>query len=177
MSFDGTVAGFLNDILGTGPAGSLFTVLSRLGDWAAVWLLLCAVILVRGRADEESHRIVVLTIAAIVAAEAVTAGLKILVARPRPADVLDGIRVLAPAGGYSFPSAHTTRSFAAATVLGTRLRRGRWALFAVATLIGLSRVVVGVHFPIDVIAGAGLGLLIGWLCVRIGAPRRDSGGR
>ena len=65
--------------------------------------------------------------------------------------------VAAPVAGRSFPSGHSTNAFAAAILLGTLLgRRWWWALLAAAT-VGWSRIYVGAHFPLDVLAGAVLG--------------------
>lgn len=57
----------------------------------------------------------------------------------------------------SFPSGHTTSAFAAAVALGYVKPAWRWALLGCALLIGLSRIVVGAHFPSDVVGGAALG--------------------
>jgi undecaprenyl-diphosphatase len=61
---------------------------------------------------------------------------------------------------YSFPSGHAMVSFACATVLALAVPRLRWQLYALATLISFSRVYVGVHYPLDVLAGAVLGVAI-----------------
>ena len=53
--------------------------------------------------------------------------------------------------------------------------RLRVPLYALATLIALSRTYVGVHYPLDVLAGAAWGLLVGWALVR--ALRRLAAGR
>ena len=86
---------------------------------------------------------------------------------PRPSEFSAlGARVLAvpfdDAAGYSFPSGHTTRAFAAALLLTVRTKDWRWGvpLFAYAILMAVSRVYVGAHWPSDVVAGAILG--IGW---------------
>ena len=62
--------------------------------------------------------------------------------------------------GNAFPSGHTTRAFVAATFLALRLRDWRWGapLLAYATVMGLSRIYVGAHWPSDVIGGAALGI-------------------
>ena len=62
----------------------------------------------------------------------------------------------------SFPSGHALAAFALAGVLWHD-RRARWWGIVVASLIGVSRILIGVHFPADVLAGACLGFLIGFL--------------
>ncbi|MFT3739206.1 MAG: phosphatase PAP2 family protein [Breznakibacter sp.] len=68
-------------------------------------------------------------------------------------------------GKYGFVSSHAANSFALA-MFGSLLFRHRlfaWSIFAWATLNSYSRIYLGVHFPGDIICGALLGLLIGWL--------------
>lgn len=65
-------------------------------------------------------------------------------------------------GNTSFPSGHTTTSFAIAVVVawlvsGTRYATLGWLLILWATLVALSRVYIGIHYPADVLAGAALG--------------------
>lgn len=60
----------------------------------------------------------------------------------------------------SFPSGHTTSAFAAVTALGLMTSRGRRPLLALAVAIGLSRVVLRVHYPSDILGGAALGTTI-----------------
>lgn len=60
----------------------------------------------------------------------------------------------------SFPSGHTTSAFAAAVALGMMALRWRALLLSAAALIGVSRVLVGAHYPSDVVAGAALGSLV-----------------
>ncbi|MCB8933584.1 MAG: phosphatase PAP2 family protein [Fimbriimonadaceae bacterium] len=65
-------------------------------------------------------------------------------------------------GNTSFPSGHTTTSFAIAFTLLFMTRGSRpwvgWVALGWACLVGLSRIYVGVHYPTDVLGGAGLGL-------------------
>lgn len=64
---------------------------------------------------------------------------------------------------HSFPSGHTAASFAAATALAIAYPSARPLLYVTATGVGLSRIHLGHHFPSDVIGGALLGTVIGWL--------------
>jgi membrane-associated phospholipid phosphatase len=70
-------------------------------------------------------------------------------------------------GGYSFTSSHAANHFAAAVfligVLGPLGRWVRYALPAWAALIALAQVYVGVHYPLDVLGGAVVGSVLGWL--------------
>ena len=68
---------------------------------------------------------------------------------------------------YSFTSSHATNHFAIAAflffVLGSYLLVFRWPLFVWAGIISFSQVYVGIHFPLDILFGAILGVLIGSL--------------
>ena len=71
----------------------------------------------------------------------------------------------------SFPSGHTTSAFAAAVALGYMRPDWRRWLLAGAVLIGLSRVLVGAHYPSDVVAGAALGSIVSVALARSFARR------
>jgi len=72
----------------------------------------------------------------------------------------------APYALASFPSGHTTTAFALATVLSLWYPRGWWAWGGGAVLVGWSRIVLGSHFPSDVLAGAVLGVAVVLGCAR-----------
>lgn len=81
----------------------------------------------------------------------------------------------------SFPSGHTITAFAIAWTLGLFLPKRRIALFSLAVLVALSRVVLGSHYPGDVVAGAAIGIAAAWVTCRAFAARRlvldhDAGG-
>ena len=88
--------------------------------------------------------------------------LKPWVSAPRPPAVLDPVvfHVVGNAlHGGSFPSGHTAAAFAFAGVVAMHLRR-TWVtalVLILATGVGLSRMAVGVHWPVDVLAGAAIG--------------------
>lgn len=92
--------------------------------------------------------------------------LKILAARPRPYEVLQGIHVLDTDQFSSFPSGHAANVFMAAFILSIHYPKYRWAFYGLAIVVSFSRIYVGVHYPLDVVAGALLGIAVGWTAVR-----------
>lgn len=93
-----------------------------------------------------------------------TTTIKHLVGRPRPGVTYDDVNFVDDyirTDNESFPSGHTTGAFAVATVLSEQYPDYTPYFYTYATLMGVSRVYTGVHYPSDVLAGAALGYLIG----------------
>jgi undecaprenyl-diphosphatase len=116
-----------------------------------------------------------LAAAAYVVASLCATAIKGLTDRARPPVAHPDVSALVDIpGDSSFPSSHAATAFAAAGVVAMRYPALRLPLFGLATLIAVSRVYLGVHYPLDVIAGACLGLGVAWITValarRIGAP-------
>jgi len=128
---------------------------SHLGEHAAVWL-------VGGGAaalvDRRRRRRWLRATATVGAAYATSTSIKLAVGRKRPA-IEDLPHLMATPTGLSFPSSHSTSSFAAARAFGALVPGP--PLQVVALAMGLSRLYLGVHYPSDVAAGAALGTLIG----------------
>lgn len=157
--------------LQTGPAPWPFVTI--LGD-AAVALALFAPLVLR-RPDIAWA----LAIGAILTTLFVHAG-KPLVSAPRPPGVLvpPDILVIGPAySAHSFPSGHTATIFLAAAMFASYANGAlvRGLVIASAIAVGLSRIVVGVHWPVDVLAGAAGGWLCAMLAIRLSL--RWPGGR
>jgi membrane-associated phospholipid phosphatase len=140
---------------------------TRIGEWGAVW----AVIGLAAASVDAERRSRWLTAAAVgPASVGLNYLVKLTVRRPRP----DLGRRLPPLAGapsaLSFPSAHATSSFAAATAMGRVAPAARVPLYCLATSLGLTRPYLGMHYPSDVIGGAALGLAIGAVVPGLSRP-------
>ena len=128
---------------------------SRLGEHAAVWLALgLGGALVDGARRGRWLR----ATGCVGGAYLISTSIKLAIGRRRPV-VEDLPHLMATPTGLSFPSSHSTSSFAAAQAFGDLLPRG--PLLGAATGMAFSRLYLGVHYPSDVAAGAALGTAIG----------------
>jgi undecaprenyl-diphosphatase len=127
--------------------------------WRIPVIVVLLVILARG-STEVRLGILFAILAVVVADQVASSGIKPLVERPRPFDVLEGTRKLSGAHGFAFPSSHAANTFAAGTFLALRFRKW-WPILAVPVVVCYSRIYVGVHWPLDVLAGAAVGAGVG----------------
>jgi undecaprenyl-diphosphatase len=89
--------------------------------------------------------------------------LKEWIGRIRPCQVLPEVRLLTECNtSYSFPSSHAVNIFAAAYFLSQPFKKLAPLFFGIAAVVGYSRIYIGIHYPLDVIGGAAVGLLIAW---------------
>jgi len=139
--------------------------LTTIGDAGIIWILLSLGLV----AHPKTRTLGLTCTAALVFSVLITnLGLKNLVARPRPYTHFDVSLLINEKWDYSFPSGHTSASFAVAYVLFKnkfKLRRVPVYLFALvlAVLMGFSRLYLSVHFPTDILAGAGVGIFCAYL--------------
>ena len=130
---------------------------SQLGEHGAVWLGLG----LAGAAVDRSRRPRWLRATGTVgAAYLISTSIKVAIGRRRPI-VEDLPHLMVTPTGLSFPSSHSTSSFAAAQAFGRLLPPV--PLLGAATGMAFSRLYLGVHYPSDVAAGAALGTALGTL--------------
>ena len=142
----------------------VFVWLSRIGSSGLVFLAIALVLALLWRRALVFGQVVI----ADAIADVVAYGLKQWIGRSRPPLVypLPKPLVSVPHDG-SFPSGHASIAFACATVLSRFVPRGTPAFFLLAAAIAFSRVYVGVHYPLDVVGGAALGVVVGLTAPRL----------
>lgn len=103
------------------------------------------------------------TFIAVVATYVFVAILKHFIYHPRPFAVLQDVKVLFTDTGNSFPSGHASAFAALATVVYFHHKIAGIFFFVAAFLIGVTRIIGGVHYPFDIVIGWGVGILIAYL--------------
>ena len=141
--------------------------MSHFGEHAAGWVALSAIGALLSR---DRRRDWLLVGVGAVAAHGAAILIKLAVRRRRPHHPDIAVNVGTPSS-LSFPSAHATSSTAAAMLL-CRATRSPLPLVAV-PLMALSRLVLGVHYPTDVLAGAAVGAAVARVTGRLGGRRRE----
>ncbi|MDL5154701.1 phosphatase PAP2 family protein [Actinomycetospora termitidis] len=130
------------------------TAMSLFGEHAAGWL---AIGTAGAALDPTRRREWASSAVAVAGAHGASIVLKRIVRRRRPHDPRIAVHVGTPSR-LSFPSSHATSTTAAAVAYGSLLGRpGAAGLAAVIPTMALSRLVLGVHYPTDVLAGSVLG--------------------
>lgn len=169
MNFEFTVLDFIQNNIRNGVLDVIMPAISSLGNAGAIWIVSGIGCLINKKTRKTGTAIM-----SALALDVLTCNviLKPFVARIRPCDVNMAVKLLVSRPtDYSFPSGHTAAAFAAASAIffstsGMKNRKLqiliRVGTLALATLIAFSRLYLYVHYPTDVIAGAMLGIMLGW---------------
>ena len=149
------------------PIGDvLMPFISSLGNGGFVWIVLDIALIIIPKTRKAG---IVVAFAIILDVLLCNGLLKPLVARIRPCNVVKNVNMLIPIPkDFSFPSGHTTASFAVALVM-LRMLPKKFGIPAVvlAALVAFSRLYLGVHYPTDVLAGFVIALVGSTLSVWI----------
>ena len=143
---------------------TLMTVVSRIGDgWT--WFIVLAFLPWVGGTHGSSAAVRLFAVGCVDLV--IYQIVKRWIARPRPFRVWDDVfEQVRPLDEYSFPSGHTLHAVACSVVLTVYYPMTAPLLWPLVVLIALSRVVLGLHYPSDVVAGAVIGGLVAGLSFR-----------
>lgn len=162
LNLDGGFLLFLQESVRNPILNSIMIWITSLGDAGKIWIVLTIVLLFYPK----TRKVGMMSAVALLGSLLINNYLiKNLVQRPRPFVTFTDLQIIIPTPSeFSFPSGHTSSSFAAAAVFYRHLPK-KLGLPSVilAGLIGFSRLYVGVHYPTDVIAGALMGILLSYM--------------
>lgn len=162
-NLDVAVFFFINQSLANPVTDFIMPVVTSDNVLRVGYAVVMILVLIKGEA--KLRWMVLFSLLTILIADQFTAGfVKNIFDRLRPCHALDQINLLVGCGsGYSMPSAHAANAFAQASLWSRQVPGIRTCLYSLATLIALSRVFVGVHYPSDILVGAAIGTAIGLL--------------
>ncbi len=159
--FEIGILDWIQNNLRTGFGDFFMSKITVLGDGGIVWILMTLALLL----IPKTRKLGLCCAVSLLIDLALCNGLlKNLIARTRPYVVNpDVVLLVPPPGEYSFPSGHAAASFTAVGALAFNKSKLWIPACAVAVIISLSRLYLYVHYPTDVLGGAVLGLLFGYL--------------
>ena len=158
---DFAILDFIQSNLRSGLGDIFFPAVSWIANSGVIWIGLTVVLLIIPKTRKLG-----LAAAIALAFEALCCNIiiKPLVARTRPFDINTTVKLLiAKPRDFSFPSGHTGASFAVASALFFKKSKLYIPTGILAILIAFSRLYLYVHYPSDVISGAILGIICGYL--------------
>ena len=133
--------------------GATFAIISRLGDGVFWYTLMGVMVILPG-----GWRTSILMALTGAAATTVYRALKQGIRRPRPSEVgCSTLLTVAPLDRFSFPSGHTLHAVCFTVIACHTVPLLGWILVPFTVLIALSRLVLGLHYPSDVLVGAAIG--------------------
>lgn len=164
VSFESGILTYIQTTVRSAPLDFFMKIITTLGDAGIIWILACLMMLIFKKSRCAG---VAAAFSLITEAICVNVILKNVIMRTRPYDVIEGLNILVPTPhDYSFPSGHAGSSFAVAVVIFLMLPK-KWGIPAIitASVMALSRIYVGVHYPSDILVGALIGTSTAYLSV------------
>lgn len=163
-AFDKNLLLFLQQYLRTPLGDALFPIITALGNYGLIWILICVALLFTKRYRRWGGAGLCAMLLCMLVGNLL---LKNLICRPRPfVELPQVVLLIEPPYGFSFPSGHSSSSFAAAWVLLRARRSWGIAALVLAALIAFSRMYLFAHYFTDVLAGAALGIGLAELTMR-----------
>jgi undecaprenyl-diphosphatase len=162
-SIDVSVFYFINHSLSCGALNKFFTIITNVNNWYIAYIILLGISFVKGGRKGKIAAISVLLL--ILLTDQLSARIiKEIFHRIRPCNAL--LNVITPLGcngTFSFPSNHAVNNFAAAVFFYKLFPKLKWVVFISASLVAISRVYIGVHYPSDILGGAVIGSAFGYI--------------
>ncbi len=161
MDWEFAVLDFIRETFSCKPMDVIMKAITFLGEAGWLWIALGVIFLFFKKTRKMGITVLGALVLSLIFCNIT---LKPIVARIRPYDIKEGIDlIIGKPSDFSFPSGHTSASFAAAVAIFACNKK--WGIGAVvlAAIIAFTRLYLYVHFPTDVLAG----MLLGTLCAVI----------
>ena len=154
---------FLNHTISNPVFDKFFPFITEAKNWNIAYMILFLILIIKG--GRIGRVAAIGTIFLVIATDQISSTiLKNIFERIRPCNALPDVNILATCSqSFSFPSSHAVNNFGAAVYFYKIFPKYKVALFTVAILVALSRPYVGVHYPSDIIGGALIGSIIGYI--------------
>jgi len=150
----------------------IFLGASFAGRGAAIWLAAAAVLLFAAQISMRDAARLVLAI--VMVHGVVDVAVKPWIDRPRPPLAIARLQPYAAVPDTrSFPSGHAANATAAALVLSRVWRKASVLVWAAAAVVGVARVYLGIHYPLDAVAGCAIGALCALVALAVPLPPRE----
>ena len=162
LNLDGGFLLFLQESVRNPILDNIMIFITSLGNGGMIWIAATIALLI----PKKTRKAGIMSAAALLGSLIINNNIvKNIVQRPRPFVTFADLQIIIPTPSeFSFPSGHTSSSFAAAAVFYRHLpKKIGLPSVILAGLIGFSRLYVGVHYPTDVIAGVLMGILLSYL--------------
>lgn len=162
-NFDITIINFINNHIQNQPLNEFMSYITKLGNIGIIWISLFLILLLMPKHRKTALMLLFALLLGTLLSEVI---LKPLISRSRP--FIDSpylhIFITKPTS-FSFPSGHTTASFAAVGVIYQMIKNKlvKTLIILLAILISLSRLILMVHYPSDVL----IGIILGLTCAKI----------
>lgn len=162
-SIDLAIFFFINHTISNPLFDKFFPFITYVKNWYIAYIILWGILLFKGGKVGKIASIGIILLVA--ASDQISSNLlKNLFERIRPCNALDNVNLLVNCSrSFSFPSSHAVNNFAVAFYIYKLFPKLKWVLFITASLIAVSRPYVGVHYPSDILTGAIVGMLIGYI--------------
>ncbi len=137
------------------------------GSYGQLWVAIALLLLIFKRTRRAGISLLIAYVGVFLLGQYV---LKTLISRPRPCQIDTAFPLLVSRpSSSSFPSTHSAWAFGGATAIFLRHKKAGIAAYVVAVLIGFSRLYLFLHFPTDVLFGAGMGVALGFAADKLTA--------
>lgn len=162
FGIDTAIFYFFNHNLSSPFLDRFFATITDVNSWYITYIVLIGIMVTYG--GKRGRIAAVMVILMIIVSDQTGAKLlKEWFERVRPCNFLPDVNTpIGPEGTWSFPSNHALNNFAVATFFTLLYPRLKRVLFTTATLIAISRVYLGLHYPSDILGGAVIGAAIGY---------------